>query len=276
MMSVSDPILYESHSHTPLCKHAIGDPEEYAAAAQARGLKGIIFTCHCPLPHGISSAVRMAPDQFNTYVDMVERARERFAGKIDVRLGLESDYLPGLESWLEKLHSRSTFHHILGSVHYHIPEYHDLYWRGCPFEFQKIYFKHLADSAETGLYDTIAHPDLVKNADPEEWDLGRIMPYIQRALDRIAATGVAMELNTSGLNKSIAEFNPGPRILEEILQRRIPIVLGADAHTPRRVGEGYLAALKLLSDLGFTDIHIYLNRKREKIPIPKAISSLRS
>lgn len=275
-MSQAPPILYESHSHTTLCKHASGEPEEYAAAAEARGLKGIIFTCHCPLPDGISSSVRMAPEQFDLYVEMVERARQRFSGRIDVRLGLESDYLPGLESWLEKLHSRQSFHHILGSVHYHIPEYQKLFWKGVPFEFQQLYFKHLADSAETGLYDTIAHPDLVKNAQPEEWRLERILPDIQRALDRIAATGVAMELNTSGMNKSIAEFNPGPRILEEILQRRIPIVLGADAHVPQRVGDGYLTALKLLSDLGFTDIHIYLNRTREAVAIPDAIASLKS
>lgn len=275
-MSQSVPILYESHSHTTLCKHASGTPEEYAAAAEARGLKGIIFTCHCPLPDGISSSVRMAPEQFDLYVEMVERARQRFSGRIDVRLGLESDYLPGLESWLEKLHSRQSFHHILGSVHYHIPEYQKLFWNGSSFEFQQLYFKHLADSAETGLYDTIAHPDLVKNAQPGEWQLERILPDIQRALDRIAATGVAMELNTSGMNKSIAEFNPGPRILEEILQRRIPIVLGADAHVPQRVGDGYLIALKLLADLGFTDIHIYLDRKPEKVAIPDAIASLKS
>jgi len=275
-MSFNSPILYESHAHTPLCGHAAGEPEEYAAAAEVKGLKGIIFTCHCPLPDGMSSSLRMAPEQFDLYVEMVQRARERFAGRIDVRLGLESDYLPGLEPWLEKLHARQPFHHILGSVHYHIPEYQKLFWTGSPLDFQKTYFKHLADSAETGLYDTIAHPDLIKNVHPEEWQIERILPDILHALDRIAATGVSIELNTSGLNKTVAEFNPGPRILQEILLRRIPIVLGADAHVPHRVGDGYLTALKLLATLGFTDIHVYQNRLREKIDIGRAIASLKS
>ncbi len=87
------PLLYESHCHTPLCKHARGEPIEYAAAAERRGLKGIVFTCHCPLPDGISLSVRMAPGQYDRYIAMVAEARERFAGRVDVRLGLESDYL---------------------------------------------------------------------------------------------------------------------------------------------------------------------------------------
>ena len=41
-------MLYEMHMHTPLCKHAIGEPEEYAAMAERRGLAGIAVTCHNP------------------------------------------------------------------------------------------------------------------------------------------------------------------------------------------------------------------------------------
>ncbi len=33
------PILYESHCHTPLCKHAVGDPEEYCHHALRRHQK---------------------------------------------------------------------------------------------------------------------------------------------------------------------------------------------------------------------------------------------
>ena len=54
------PLIYESHSHTPLCKHADGWPVDYAAVAEERGLKGLIVTCHNPMPDGFSSGVRMA------------------------------------------------------------------------------------------------------------------------------------------------------------------------------------------------------------------------
>src|SRR6185312_12884504 len=95
-VSSSAPLLYESHCHTPLCKHAIGMPVEYAAAALERNLKGIIFTCHCPLPDIAPNYTRMDPAQYEDYVALVADAREKFAGRVDVRLGLESDYYPGV------------------------------------------------------------------------------------------------------------------------------------------------------------------------------------
>lgn len=270
----SAPLLYESHSHTTLCKHAIGTPADYARAAVRRGLKGIIFTCHCPLPENISHAVRMRPEEYETYVDLVARTRTAFANDVDVRLGLESDFYPGVEPWLEKLHARVPLHHVLGSVHTQVPDYRSQYFRGDWFDYQQTYFEHLAQAAETGLFDTLAHPDLVKNESPREWLLSRIEPYILRSLDRIAKTGVAMELNTSGMNKALPEMNPGPRILELIRQRGIPVVIGADAHRPERVGDGFNVALEQLQSLGFKDVSFFLDRKRQTVAITDALASL--
>ncbi|MEN9632277.1 MAG: hypothetical protein RL077_681 [Verrucomicrobiota bacterium] len=274
MSSIVTPLLYESHCHTPLCKHARGEPVEYAAAALARGFKGIIFTCHCPLPDGISHAVRMRPEEFPAYVAAVASAREEFAGRVDVRLGLESDFYPGVEPWLEELHGRVPLHHVLGSVHTQVPDYRARFFRGNWFDYQQTYFEHLAQSAETGLFDTLAHPDLVKNEEPDEWLFDRIEPYIQRALDRIAKTGVAMELNTSGVNKAISEMNPGDRILSLIQERGIPMVIGADAHRPDRVGDGYGVALRRLAALGFREVNYFLERKRQTVTIAAALTSL--
>jgi histidinol-phosphatase (PHP family) len=232
-------------------------------------------TCHCPLPDGISHAVRMRPEEYEAYVDLVAAAREQFAGKVDVRLGLESDYYPGVEPWLEKLHARVPLHHVLGSVHTQVPDYRARFFRGDWFEYQKTYFEHLAEAAETGLYDTLAHPDLVKNEAPTEWRLLRIEPFIERALDRIAKTGVAMELNTSGKNKALPEMNPGGLILELIRRRGIPVVLGADAHRPDRVGDAFDVALRQLQSLGFGEVSFFLDRKRQTVAIEDALASLR-
>lgn len=269
------PVLYESHCHTPLCKHATGTPSEYAARAEARGLKGIIVTCHGPLPDGLGIEHRMAPEEFDRYVDLVAAAREDYAGRVDVRLGLESDFLPGYERWAEALHARVPLHHVLGSVHMQVTHYKARYFTGDAFAYQQTYFQHLAESAETGLFDTLAHPDLVKNEDPRAWDLDRILPDIQRALDRIARTGVAMELNTSGLNKALPEMNPGPRVLALIRERGIPVVIGADAHRPARVADRYEQALGNLRAAGFTHVSQFLDRRRQDVPIDEALASLR-
>jgi histidinol-phosphatase (PHP family) len=268
------PILYDSHMHTPLCKHAVGQPEEYAAAAERRGLKGIIFTCHNPGPEGWSSRVRMSLDQLDEYVAMVERAQEAWHGRIDVRLGLESDYFPGMESFLEDLHQRAVFNHILGSVHPQLPYYREVYDTGNAADYFQTYFTHLADAAESGLFDTLAHPDLVKNVYPQQWQIELVLDDVRRALDRIALSGVAMELNTSGLNKSVREMNPGREILAEMQQRDIPVVLGSDAHEPGRVAADFDQALVVLGEVGYTAVHFYLNRQRQTVSIAETQASL--
>ncbi len=271
---VPAPVLYESHCHTPLCRHATGLPAEYARVAEKRGLKGIIFTDHCPLPDGISAGLRMGPDEFEHYVQLIADVRSQFIGVLDVRLGLESDYYPGVEPWLEQLHARAPLHYVLGSVHTHIKEYRERYFHGDWLEFQQTYFDHLAAAAESGLFDCLAHPDLVKNERPAEWHFSRIEPAIERALDRIAKTGVAMELNTSGVNKSLPEMNPGLAMLRQMQARAIPVVLGADAHRPERVADGYVIALRMLRSVGYTEVNYFLERKRRSVPIETALASL--
>jgi len=269
------PILYEMHAHTPLCHHAQGEPAEYAARAVARDLRGIVFTCHCPLPDRISADVRMSPLEYESYHRLIAETATRFAGEVDVRVGLESDYYPGVEDWLRNLHDRHPLHHVLGSVHMQLSHYRAQYFTGDLFAYQQLYFDHLAEAAETGLFDTLAHPDLVKNFDPAAWQFERIEPFIARALDRIAATGVAMELNTSGLNKSYPEMNPGAAMLALMRARDIPVVIGADAHQPERVGDGFAAALSLLEDAGYHETHVVLDRQRQAVPIAAARASLR-
>ncbi len=271
-----EPILYESHMHTPLCKHASGDPEDYAKVAQQRGLKGIIVTCHNPTENNAwNPGSRMAVEQFETYVALVERARQTWADRLDIRLGLESDYVPGMESWLETLHARAELHHVLGSIHPHAREYKERFFTGDILDFQRTYFDHLACAAETGLFDTLSHPDLVKNVDPENWHPEHIEDTIGQTLDRIATAGTAMELNTSGLNKVVPEMNPGFAILEQMSNRNIPVVIGADAHVPERVADNFETAIDLLEAAGYTHVSRFLDRTRTDIPIDTARNSLR-
>ena len=271
---VTERILFESHSHTPLCNHADGDPSEYAAIAEQRGLRGLIVTCHNPMPRGFSARVRMREDQFDEYVELVAQTRDLWAGRVDVRLGLEADYFEGHESYLEKQLKSADFHFVLGSVHPQIDEFRERYWQNDPIEVQRIYFRLLAQAAETGLFDSISHPDLIKNFTSQSWSPAAIMDDILAALDRIAAAGVAMELNTSGVNKTISEMNPFPGMLQEMRARDIPVTIGADAHQPDRVADGYQAALQLLAECGYRKVSFFLDRQRQEVSIEEALASL--
>jgi histidinol-phosphatase (PHP family) len=267
-------LLFDSHMHTPLCKHAHGHPREYVEQGWEAGLRGVIFTCHSPMPDGFSHRVRMDPSEFEDYVGLVSEGAEDAPEDFEVRLGMESDFFPGMEEWLTELHNSADFHYILGSVHWHIPEYLDAFWTGDMDVFRLQYFQHLAESAESGLFDCLSHPDLVKNASSDDWEFELVRPIIAESLDRIAATGVAMELNTSGLYKNFPEMNPGPAMLAMMAARGIPAVIGSDSHTPNRVGDSFLAALAYLQNAGYENVSIFEDRERQDIPIEEARESL--
>lgn len=268
-------LFYDSHMHTPLCKHAVGDPEEYAAQGLKSGLKGIIFTCHCPMPDGFWPSVRMSDSEFDTYLAIVKRTADAYRGKLDVCLGLESEFFPGHEKWIERLHKRADFDYILGAVHWQSKDYLAKFETGTIENFRRTYFEHLAQSAETGLYDCLAHPDLVKNYHPDSWCFAIIKNTVTTVLDRIAKTGVAMELNTSGLNKSYSEMNPGNEMLRMMAERNIPIVVGSDAHKPVRVGEHLIPALNNLSEAGYEKVSYFKKRQRIDLKISDVLASLR-
>ncbi|MCB8942838.1 MAG: histidinol-phosphatase [Ardenticatenaceae bacterium] len=267
-------ILYDTHMHTRLCKHARGEPEDYAARAYEIGLKGIIFTCHNPGPKGWDERIRMSLDQFQDYVGLVRRASEVWNGRLDVRLGLECDYVPGMEPFLEKLLAFKGLEYVLGSVHPHASYYRSKYYKGDITAFNCTYFHHLAQAAESGLFDTISHPDIVKTVYPNDWDPFGIWNDILKALDRIAKTNVAMELNTSGLLKNIKEMNPNMHMLVAMAERGIPIVVGSDAHSPQRVGANFDLALNMLEEAGYTHIHFFLDRQRQQLALDRARDSL--
>jgi len=258
---------FDSHMHTPLCRHAYGHPQEYAEAALERGLSGIIFTCHSPMPDEWFHHVRMAPEDFDQYVELVERTRDEFEERLEIRLGLESDWFPGMENYLADLHEQAEFHFILGSVHYHGPEYRELFKDLSTQEFYAEYFNQLALSAESELFDSLAHPDLVKNHHHEDWNVDDQKEAIAKALDRIAQTGVAMELNTSGVNKRAAEMNPSLSMLAMMNERDIPVTLGSDSHVPDRVGDGFFQALDDLEEAGYSKVQVFCERRPEPVTI---------
>ncbi len=271
------PNMYDSHMHTPLCKHARGMPGDYAAQALRVGLRGITFTCHSPMPNGWNAGVRMSIEQLPRYFDMVAQARDEYAERVDVRLGMESDYFPGMEGWLEALHRRADFSYILGSVHALTPEFRARYERGrTRLEYERSYFECLALAAESGLFDCLSHPDVVKIAHPNCYDVADHLDTIRRVLDRIARAGMAMELNTSGLHKPYREMNPGAEMLAEMALRDIPVVLGSDSHDAHRVGADFDQALALMQAAGYERVSYFIDRRRYDLPIRDVVLSTRA
>ncbi|WP_432798923.1 histidinol-phosphatase [Poriferisphaera sp. WC338] len=271
---MNDRVLYETHSHTELCKHAQGSVKDYAMRAEERGFKGHTVTCHNPLPWGWSPQVRMFEEQFQEYLDMIHEVREAFAGHLDILTGMEFDYVPELEDYLLQQVTWADFDYCLGSIHPQTDYYLEKYKVDDEVENRRIYFDLIAKIAESDLFDCVSHPDLIKNFMPDVWDIDQAMTDIIPMLDRVAATGCAMELNTSGIHKKIAEMNPGSEILREMQNRDIPVVIGSDAHIPNRVGAQWEEALDMLESVGYTEINYFIQRQRTAVAISDARNSL--
>ena len=102
--------------HTTRCRHACGTMEEFAESALRRGLRTIGFADHNPLPGGLGANVRMEESELDGYVQSVLDLRKRYQGRLDILLGLEMDYLEGLEAYLEKQTTRYPWDYIIGSI----------------------------------------------------------------------------------------------------------------------------------------------------------------
>lgn len=271
---LADPVVYDSHLHTPLCKHASGEPGEYAEEAKRRHLRGIIFTCHGPTPEPYTEDCRMRELFLDHYREMILVARRHWRNLVDVRLGLEIDFVPGWEPWIEALLERFPLDYALGSVHPQFAEYVDTFYAGDVLEFQRLYFRHLGDAAESRLCHALSHPDIVKTMIPAQWQVEAVLDDIRRMLDRVAAAGVALEVNTSCIYKRYPEVSPGPVVLREVSARGIPVVLGSDAHDAYRVGDRFGEILELLADTGFREVSWFIHGVRQSVPIAKAAASL--
>ena len=112
------PILCDYHMHTPLCKHAAGPMEAYVERGIELGLQEIGFADHNPLPGGRSANVRMAEAELDYYVERVTELRFRYRGKIDVMLGLEIDYIQGLEDYVAEQIAAHPWDYVIGSIHF--------------------------------------------------------------------------------------------------------------------------------------------------------------
>jgi len=263
-------MLFDYHMHTPLCGHATGHPRDYAAEAVRKGLGEIGFSEHNPMPEKFDDW-RMDLADFPQYLQMVEEARQA-QPQLPIRLGLECDFIPGRESWVRELAQKADFDYLIGAVHYITPDW-DVdnplkldRWKQQPVEeVWTRYFKAIAQAAQSGLFDFLAHPDLVKKFG--HIPKGDLLPYYRDALDAMAASGMAMEVSTAGLRKEVGEIYPSAQFLKEAFRRKIPVLISSDSHAPGEVGHEFQKAVQLVKETGYRELTAFAKRKPVKIKL---------
>jgi histidinol-phosphatase (PHP family) len=245
----------------------------YRAVAQERGIAELGVSEHV---YRFEQALTLwqhplwrefATDDLDAYCEFV-RART------DLRLGIEADFVAGSEDRTANLLERHDFDYVIGSVHFlreHSIDMDDcsVWDRGhSAEEIWRRYFQTLAEAARSGLFDILAHPDLVKvwgsDRPCPEGDLRR---YYEPAIEAIAETGIAVEVSTAGLRKRARELYPARAFLDMCVDAGAPVALSSDAHRPEDVGADYDQALELLDAVGIGELCVFERRARRLEPI---------
>jgi histidinol-phosphatase (PHP family) len=243
--------------------HDTRSVEPFVAAAGEAGVEEIGFTEHVyyfrqtrslwSVPYQTERCVY----DIEAYVDAVVRARGR---GLPVRLGLEVDYVPGREDETRAILDPYPWDYLLGSVHF----VDGLGVDGEPRlldavgveEAWRRYFEALTAAAQSGLFDSLSHPDLVKifGERAESFDYAPVA-------EAIAGAGVAVEVSTAGLHKPVGELYPHPSFLAACRECSVPITLGSDAHSPDLVGRDFDRVRELLRSAGYETLTVFERRR---------------
>lgn len=221
------------HTHTPRCRHAEGTEEEYVQAAIQGGLRILGFSDHTPywFPGGYYSHMRMYPDELGGYCDAVRAVQKKYAGKLQIHLGLEVEYYPAyFRELLSRLRDQGVEYILLGQ-HWLGSEINEPYC-GYTTEDEALlerYCNQVIEAMNTGLFTYLAHPDLIHFVGDE-----KIYQRHMRRLCREAnACGIPLEINLLGLGER--RHYPNHLLWQVAGEENCRCIIGCDAHSPSAI-----------------------------------------
>jgi histidinol-phosphatase (PHP family) len=269
----------DGHTHSQFCPHGSREAtEQFIERAIALGFEIYSLTEHPPLPRDFidptaDHSCGMRPADLEPYLLHAQELKKRYAERIDIRVGLEVDYIPGYESDISTMLNDygSQIDDALLSVHFlegkggwrcvdlspedfqdglidvygSVEEVHGAYWT----------FVKQAVEVDLGPYKPrrMSHLSLVHKfqlkhplKNPLLW-----RPRVLEILELIRERGMELDLDAAGLFKpDCREIYPAPWIMAEAVKRRIPFVYGSDTHSVKGVGQGFDEAQRILSSVG--------------------------
>jgi histidinol-phosphatase (PHP family) len=253
------------HVHTTF-SDGKSDPEEYILKAISEGIMEIGFSEHLNLCY-TNQAWCMDPGRVNEYISSVRKLKKKFS-TVAIRAGLEVDYCPGKEETIYKFLNGLNLDYVIGSVHYlgekSVDSGPEFYENQDIDELYARYFDYVIDAVASGLFDLIAHCDLVRifNFKPS----GNPEPLYRKLATAMRLHDVAFEVNTNGRNRLLGDFYPDRRFLKIFREENVPVCVNSDAHIPQRVGQFFDEAYALLKEAGFREMATFKKRERYLLP----------
>jgi histidinol-phosphatase (PHP family) len=259
---------YHMHLRDPeeRIDHTVDAVEPYVEAASVRGVDEIGFTEHVyyfeqtrhlwSMPYHLERCVY----DIEPYVDAVLEAKRRGH---PVKLGIEVDYEPGREEETAAALAPYPWDYVLGSIHFldglGIDAEPSLVDAVGAEQAWRRYYETLGGAARSGLFDSLAHPDLVKMfGDEIDWDWDGVVGSLD---------GVAIEVSSAGLHKPHGKLYPAKPFLEAAAKRGIPITLASDAHVAQNVGRDLDLAVEHARVAGYETVTVLEQREARQEPL---------
>ena len=177
------------HTHTSLCRHADGTAEDYVKSAVSNGLTQLGFSDHGPYPD-IDLGQRMLFEELEEYLNEIDSLAAKYKQNIQIRKGLEIEYLPRYRDYYEQLLTKRGLEYLLMGEHFYINpegERANIYEVTSSTGQYLAYARTVAEGMKTGLFAAVAHPDLYM-LNPFAWN-----DDCRRAADLIIDTAVATD-----------------------------------------------------------------------------------
>ena len=245
------------HTHTARCHHATGTDEEYVKYAIAEGVKVLGFSDHAPMFYGggYESYYKMLPEELPGYIASISRLGRLYADKIELHIGLETEYYPRL--WTSSLDfwGRHGIEYLILGQHFvgeetDVPA--DPASRPSDDKLRLTkYVNTVIRAIDTGKITYVAHPDLLNYTGR---DINFYYDEMGRLIDAMASRGMPVEFNLLGM--VCRRSYPRREFFEEVARRGASVILGCDAHEPERVADKseLKEAYRTLSALGLNII----------------------
>lgn len=266
--------LCDLHTHTAFSFDGRVLPFELCRAARQHGLMGIAMTEHFDFYKDDSYIYY---DLFRqARADALSRMQGLFGGSLRIWKGIELGQPHDHMERYRQVMARESFDLVIGSIH-DLPEKENIYrmtyrtQADCDRVFES-YFEEMHRMIDGCDFDILAHLDypvrVMGGAFTRDPDLRCYEGLIRPILRKCAEKGIALEVNTAGMDKWQRRPGPGVWALEAFRQYGgDKLTLGSDAHRAVHCARGFGQALAMIRQAGFDRIVYYENRTPHFVPI---------
>lgn len=260
-------MLSDCHMHTRFSLDSDAEPEEMIKSGIKKGLDAVCITDH--EDHDYISEGNEWTFDVEQYFACMSELREKYCGRIPVRIGAEIGLQPHLREYYRNYVRQKPFDFVIGSVHLiksRDPYYKEFFEeRSDAAAYEETFEETYENIRNVEDFDVLGHLDYVTRYGrhrAEEYSYARFSDLIDQILKYLIEHGKGIELNTAGLKYGLPYAHPHTDVLKRYRELGGEIItVGADAHKPEHVAYDFHKVPEILKSCGFRYYTEFVQRK---------------